>query len=266
MTKFEGLSSFKKSEDAVSPVIAMVLILFIVTTSIGIVYITGLPRIESAKDKAHMENMKSAFIVLQGDIKEVVQAPATVGQGRVTKLSMEKGSLYVFPSSVENGTGYIEYTGGDQKIIYENGAVFIKYPSRDSSIIVSDPMMYVIVDEDEITHVHIHSIMINGTDAGGSVGGSGDAQILLKRGNVSDAGGMAMDEITIKVEDSVAFRGWYSFFEDMLKKSDLESDEYDVANDSGTKTTTVKITGKDDTSGVHDIIVYYKETGVIASV
>ena len=88
-----GLTGLVRSDEAVSPVIAMVLILFIVTTAIGVVYMTGLPRIESAKEGAHMQNMKSAFIVLQGDIKEVAQAPSTTGQARLTKMKMDKGFL-----------------------------------------------------------------------------------------------------------------------------------------------------------------------------
>lgn len=260
-----GLTRFVRSDDAVSPVIAMVLILFIVTTAIGVVYISGLPRIESAKEGAHMQNMKSVFIVLQGDIKEVAQAPSTTGQARVTKMNMDKGSLYIYNASEENGTGYIEYSSGDQIISYENGAVFMRYSYQDYAEIISDPMMYVIVDEDDITHVHIHGITVRGIDTGGSVGGSGSVQIRLKRGNVTESEEMSMNEVTFVVEDSMFYRGWYDYFDNMLEKSDLDdtANEYDITKDEATKTTTVKIVGKDDTSS-HDVIVYYKETEVIA--
>lgn len=251
---------FLSSKDAVSPVIAMVLILFIVTSTIGLIYATGMPRIEIAKERAHMQNMRSAFTVLQGDIKEVVQAPATTGQGRVTKIKMEGGSFYIYPASVENGTGYIEYSKGDQVISYENGAVFQKYSYQDFAEIISDPIMYIIVDG-ENTYVHIHQITIGGTGAGGSVGGGGEVQIRLQRGNATDTEEMSMDKVIFRI-DSKFHQGWQRYFKKMLDDAGII---YTIS-DPDVNPVVIDIDGVSAEAGKVDLFLYFQNTEVNAKI
>ncbi|MDY6864745.1 MAG: hypothetical protein SVY15_02060 [Halobacteriota archaeon] len=252
-----------KGDDAVSPMVAMMLLLVIVTSTIGAIYAVGLPRIESAEDRALMQNMRNSFTVLQGDIREVVQSPSAMGQEKVTKISIDRGTLYIYPTSVENGTGYIQYSTGEQVVAYENGAVFQKNTYEDYSEMVSDPMMYVVFDDNNITHINFHQITINGSNEG-SVSGSSTQRIRLERGDVSTPVETQLDEVTFMVE-SVFHRGWEDYFDKLLTDAGLE-DGYGYTINAIDDDVTLRIIGNSTDAGVNDIYLYYVNTDVNAEV
>ena len=253
------MKRFIKGDDAVSPMIAMMLLLVIVTSTIGGIYAVGIPKIELAEDRAQLQNMRNSFTVLQGDIREVVQSPSAMGQEKVTKIAMDKGSLYIYPTSVENGTGYVQYSIGDQVVAYENGAVFQKYAYEGYSEMVSDPMMYVVFDDNNITHINFHQITINGSSIG-SVGGSGTQRIRLERGDVSNPVETQLDEITFKLE-STFHSGWEDYFDRMLTDAGLEDGTGYTIN-AVDDTITLTIEGNSMDAGVSDIYLYYVNTDV----
>ena len=160
-----------KSGEAVSAVLGMVLILGTVVKAVGLIYTFGMPKIESAKESAQMENMRSNFLMLQTDIRDIVQSPST---GRVTKMHLETGSVVVSAANESiNGTGYLEYNAKGKIISYENGAVFAKYPRQECAEVVCDPIMYVDLDtstDPDITNVYIHCIKLTGNKSIASTG------------------------------------------------------------------------------------------------
>ncbi|MDY6964489.1 MAG: hypothetical protein SVM80_00775 [Halobacteriota archaeon] len=259
------LKSFLRSTDAVSPLIAMMLLIVIVTSTIAVIYAAGLPRIEEAREVANVGNIVNVFGVLQSDIKQVAQGPNTTGAGRMTKIIMSEGYLYVRPARVVNGTGYIEYNIGGSIVAYENGAVFLKYPYQEYSQVVEDPRMYIILDEEDVTHVHIHSIVLNGTNK--SVGGSGLAQIAFRRGNVSFGpgdvfkGGLQMTNVSFTIE-STFYRGWHDYFEEMLDGAGVT---YTISGQD-INPVSILIEGNNANPDAFDVVLYYKETEVIATV
>jgi len=253
------MKRFIKGDDAVSPIIAMMLLLVIVTSTIGGIYAVGIPKIELAEDRAQLQNMRNSFSVLQGDIKEVVQSPSTMGQEKVSKMMMDRGSLYIYPTSVENGTGYIQYSTGDQMVAYENGAVFQKITYEDYSEMVSDPMMYIVFDDNNITHINFHQITINGSSIG-SVGGSSTQRIRLERGDVSNPVEAQLDEVTFELE-SVFHRGWEDYFDKMLTDAGLV-DGYGYTINAVDDDVTLRIIGNSTDAGVNDIYLYYVNTDV----
>jgi hypothetical protein len=251
-----------KSPDAVSPLIGMLLILIIVVSALGLVSVMGIPRIDSAKEQAMMENMRSNFLVLQADIHDVVQSPST---GRVTKMRLETGSVTVYAANetVNGTTGYIEFNAKGSVIAYENGAVFAQYPGQDYAEVVGDPLIYVDVGEENITHAYLHVIMINGSK---SAAGSGPIDLTLTGRDPKPClteSQTKMTNFTLTIT-SKFYRGWHEYFEDLLGASGLNgaAGDYNLSYSPEAETVTVFIDGRDHTSNETDVLLYCVQTEV----
>ena len=178
--------NFLDNNSGVSPVIGMILILAIVTVSIGIIYTAGIPMIDNAKLNTHIQIAQNFFSVLHNDVEEVVRTRITgVGTVRTTSISMDGGSLAVMPDSTGidvsyNGgspyswvPGIISYEYKGTSVIYENGAVFTKYPS--CSVMEMEPLMYAVDMSGNDVGIMIHIINISGINS--SIGGTGTGKI-----------------------------------------------------------------------------------------
>lgn len=182
-------SNFTDNDSGVSPVIGMILILVIVTVSIGIIYSAGIPMLDSAKLSTHLQNMQNSFSVLHNDIEEVVRGPITgAGTARTTSIPVDGGTLAVVPNNTRvsvsytdvDGTtsqswlpGTISYEYKNRIIVYENGAVFSTYPS--GALMEIEPLIYVGKLDANNVGVMIHIINISGANMSSS--GKGTTRI-----------------------------------------------------------------------------------------
>ncbi|MDF1558352.1 MAG: hypothetical protein P1P80_09305 [ANME-2 cluster archaeon] len=180
--------NFTDNDKGVSPVIGMILILVIVTVSIGMIYSSGIPMLDNAKISTHIQNIHNSFSVLHNNIEEVVRGPITgAGTARTTEISMDGGTLAVTPNNTKIEViyintitttlswvpGTISYDYKGTAVIYENGAVFTKYPS--GSIVELEPLIYAANLNSGDVAIMIHIINISGANS--STGGKGTSRV-----------------------------------------------------------------------------------------
>jgi len=271
------MQALLNSEEGVSPVVGMLLILSIIILSITVISVGGLPLINAARESAHLQGMRNSFDVLHADIEEVVRGPiAGVGPARITRMNIGGGALSVVTNPtttgfvVNNGTdvlnrnpGTIKYEYAEQTIAYENGATFSRY--RSGAVMDSAPLMYIQrADGNNIT-VMIHAVNITGTDS--SVGGKGFAKVLTTYEKFTPYTAAATEpnanyvNITIQSE---YYDAWGDYFIRELERIDKYGDGNTVIEDSNTKTVTITITNTG--SEITDIYLCVYETQVSAQV
>lgn len=179
-------SNFFHQNKAVSEVVGYVLVFGIVVLAIGLIYLAGLPALQSSKDTTQFKSVEQGFLILHTDLLKVALDQSPV---RTTKLgTAEGGSLISDPNAcnlsieiVESGNsvnhtiemGSIEFSSRLGSISCENGAVITKYPS--GSIMVSKPRMFNSTDRGDID-IMFSLIKIN--DSFSSAGG-GIAQVTI---------------------------------------------------------------------------------------
>lgn len=214
------LRKFSVNDSGVSPVIGMILILAIVTVSIGIIYTAGIPMIENAKSSTHQQNIHNSFSVLHGDIEEVVRGPITgAGTARTTTIPMDGGTLAVIPNntrievSYNDGTtttlswspGTTSYEYKNMIAAYENGAVFTKYPT--GSIMEQEPLIYVGKLSGSNVGVMIHVINITGANTSTSSKGKGNVRTFAVDDGVSKIYSGEVNTIYINIT-SQNYQAW----------------------------------------------------------
>ncbi len=237
-----------RSEKAVSEVIGMVIILFIMMIVIGAIMLGGVPMIESGKDRARMDVAMSSFMSMQNDIEEVVRAPIWVvdpknvvdvtglGPSRTTEFELMGGTLTVLPNktdltySITNMTilnitippSNISYNANEETIIYENGAVIRKYEGG-LPLMVSNPLINIYDNGAGLTVVSIHAISINSTLSSTGGDGKGWAEIRLKNYNqtIEPVNSTAnSNQTTIRIFSKYP-EAWSNFFDEKLTGAKL---------------------------------------------
>jgi hypothetical protein len=222
-----------QDNSGVSPVIGIILILSIVTVSIAIIYSSGVPFIDSAKQNTQLVSTTNSFTVLQNDILEVTNGPVTgIGTGRITKMDLGGGSLSVEPNEtkiqidystesiiVYPGTISYEYKG--REVYYENGAVFSKYTT--SSFMEAEPRIYASNLGSGNIGLMIHIINITGSNTSIGSTNSGKIRTLLS----SDGQNyhpiylaIYVDNVTITIT-SQNNDSWGSYFNETLTRAGL---------------------------------------------
>jgi hypothetical protein len=225
----------KKSENAVSEVLGMVMILSIMMVVIGSILLVGVPMIESGKSRARMDVSMNSFLSMQNDIEEVVRGPIWIpnsnvigpGPSREMHFELMGGMLSVLPnnqqpkgnSTIKIPPSNITYVAGEERIIYENGAVIRKYEDGVATM-VSNPLISIYKTDNINITVSIHAISLNGTLS--SSGGEGMASVetrLLNFTPIIEFSNSNQTYINITSEYPEA---WESFFETKLKNMGLE--------------------------------------------
>ncbi|MBE0521533.1 MAG: hypothetical protein IBX39_04615 [Candidatus Methanoperedenaceae archaeon] len=248
-----------RSEKAVSEVIGMVMILFIMMIVIGAILLVGVPMIESGKERARMDVAANSFLSLQNDIEEVVRGPIWVtdpmdvtdvnrlGPSRETGFQLMGGTLSVLPkantymildvtftSSIQNyiiGAGEITFEANGEEIGYENGALIRKYEGGEP-LMFSNPLIsiYNTLDNqanpsDSNITISIHAINLSGNLS--SVGGDGKARIETRPENYKQIippdiiPGVTQLNISIySARDNI--NAWESFFNTKLETAGLD--------------------------------------------
>lgn len=217
--------------DGVSPVVGMILILSIVVVSVGIIYASGVPFLDSVKHSTQMENAGKSFIVLNNDIREIVNGPVVaVGMGRVTKVEMGGGTLIVEPnntkiqinySSSGNYTaipGTITFAHRGRSMVYENGGVFSKY--NTNSVMEIEPLLYATDLGSDNIAMMVHVVNITGSNS--SYGGTGTGQIKTSLTDVGESkfsGDVNNLTITVFSQNNDS---WGLYFNETLSNAGLE--------------------------------------------
>lgn len=174
-------------DDAVSELTGMMLMLVIVSTSLGVIMLIGTPQIDSAKDNARERLVLNSFMVFSSDVSQVVKGPITnVYYARTTTIPLSEGFLSINPCvasfslsfTTDSGStdvfsnltpGNVKTASEAYEIVYENGAAIARYTG--SSIIQSEPMIYASHADGNNIAIVVH--VVNITQCESSIGGSG---------------------------------------------------------------------------------------------
>ncbi len=167
-----------RSDSAVSEVLGYTLVFGIVVLAIGLIYMAGIPALQSTKDATQFKSVEQGFMILNTDIRKVALDQSPV---RTTKLGTAEGgmlasdpgacklSLKIFESGNEqfNDTielGRIEFASGVGSITCENGAVITKYAS--GSFMAVKPRMF----KSDQDHIMFSLIKVNDSSRSASGG------------------------------------------------------------------------------------------------
>ena len=228
------LKNVVQDNSGVSPVIGIILILSIVTVSIAIIYSSGVPFIDSAKQNTQLVSTTNSFIVLQNDILEVTNGPVTgIGTGRITKMDLGGGSLSVEPNETKIQIdfasepkivypGTISYIYKGREVYYENGAVFSNYLT--SSFMEAEPKIYATNLGSGNIGLMIHIINITGSNT--SMGSTNTGKIRTLLAENGKGSSRYVDNVTITIT-SQNNDSWGRYFNETLtnaKASDFSID------------------------------------------
>lgn len=239
-----------EDRSGVSPVIGMILILSIVVVSVGIIYTSGIPFIDSIKYNTQVFNAQNSFSVLQNDVLEIINGPVTgVGMGRITKVEMGGGSIFVEPVNTEiqiNYTGSsdpvtavpgtITYNYRSRSVIFENGGVFTKYTT--SSFMEIDPMIYAIDLGSGNIGLMIHIINITGPNS--SIGGQGTGKIRTSFEERTNLYSGEVNSVNIKISSQNS-DSWGRYFNDTLSNAGLDHSSGDFRVDQSSNNVEIGI-------------------------
>ena len=236
----------------VSPVVGMILILSIVIVSVGIIYTTGIPFIDSIKYNIQVSNARNSFSVLQNDVLEIINGPVTgVGMGRITNVEMGGGSIFVEPNNTEikiNYTGSsdpvntvpgtISYEYKSRSVVFENGAVFSKYTT--SSFMEFEPLIYASDLGSGNICLMIH--IINVTGANSSTSGEGTGKIRTSFEDRVNLYSGYVDSVNIIISSQNS-DSWGRYFNDTLSIAGLDYSSLDFTIDQTSGEVEIKISG-----------------------
>lgn len=282
-----------KSDKAVSEILGMIMVLFIITLVIGTIMLIGVPIIESGKNRAKMDLAANSFLSLQNDIEEVVRGPIWVrnpkdinitnikllGPSRETEFELMGGTLSAFSNNTSTSctncsrigmtnftitifSGNITYQTDTDTIAYENGAVIRKYESG-SPLMTSYPLINIYDTGNNITVISMHIVRLNGTSS--SAGGSGKAWVDIRPKNYSrviePASSPNSNQTNIIIFSSYA-DVWRTFFSDTLNGTGLVPSNGSVPgyNISGTYPLNIQIYGKNKDRTISDIFLSVYES------
>lgn len=142
---------------AVSEVLGYVLVIAIVTMTIGVVMVLGIGGLEDTQRSEQINNMERGFDVLAHNIDELIdrQAPTRATELRITSGSLGYGSSTTINVTVDGelvgdltivSAPIVYDSGTGTQIAYDTGAVIRS--DNDYNTMVSEPRF--IIDEDAI--------------------------------------------------------------------------------------------------------------------
>ncbi|WP_244603684.1 hypothetical protein [Methanococcoides sp. AM1] len=215
-----------ESENAVSEVVDVVLILGIMLIAITVITVAGFPALQNIQESGHQENIRQSFIVLGENVNKVVfdNAPS-----QSVELKMYGGGIWISSDSYMNMTletwnssisakenqtaidGQMrslqnEYEG--TTVSYENTGVWAKYQTGDA-VIVRDPQF---IFNDNLLVVPFAPI--RGTDG---IAGEGLIRVIATEDGIPAVYTYQnVSAVDIKI-NSVYYTAWEDYLRDNLE-------------------------------------------------
>ncbi|MES3518197.1 MAG: hypothetical protein PPP58_11080 [Natronomonas sp.] len=173
------MDSLRNDDRGVSEVIGFVLIVSLILTTIGIVFVGGLGGLEDARDFERVNNAERAFDVFANNLQKTARGEAP---NRATEISLSAASIEVVDEQLfsvsEDGQTIARQPrpivfspdGSQTQITYETGAV-IRSDGSGSSVMVREPD-FLIDDERMVIRVL--------DTRGGQQSIAGDTTVLIR--------------------------------------------------------------------------------------
>ncbi|XGI83375.1 hypothetical protein ACEU6E_08865 [Halorutilales archaeon Cl-col2-1] len=239
-------------ERGVSEVVGFVIVLGIVTTSIGLVYLNGVPALGDQRDAAESENSLRSFALVKDSLDSVSRTDGV--SSRDTQVRLNGGALSVNSGagsqtwvnvSIINGSdhnicdpevcnttvGYVAYSTDSGTVVYENGALIREASASDASVMIEEPDWRISTDRTVVP-----AIDVNGS---GSVGGEGVFAVTSEnagmdwtlgdsvRGGDSDHN-ISSVKVTVRTPNNDRLDAWKTYLEGF---ESLEDVDYGTASD-----------------------------------
>jgi len=216
-------------EKAVSEVIGYVIIVGIIFTSIGMVYMNAIPALQDSQEHERVNNVEKTFSVLQNNLNEIVERniPSRGTEIRLTDSTVQTDDTVYVNATIYQGSepslndsdmaplNPITNEVSDEEVIYENGAVFRGDGSRYA--MVYEPRW--VIEEDFSI---IHSVLTRGDD-GNSITGSGTVLIL---GSSTDESSELGENKKIRITiDSPRASAWENYFDRLENTESVDFNE-----------------------------------------
>ncbi|WP_117591722.1 DUF7289 family protein [Haloprofundus halophilus] len=164
---------------AVSETVSFILVFALVTSTVGVVYVSGFSGLQDARDAERFTNAERAFDVMADNIADIHHDDAP---SRATELKLAEAQLLLGESNSMNVTDdesmFIEKsyqpiifrTGSGAELAYENGALIRTDPGGGSVMLREPDFVSRGTGEDRILVVPM--ILTNSGDGRSNVGGS----------------------------------------------------------------------------------------------
>lgn len=194
----------------VSEVLDNILIVAMIAITISIIFLYGLPLIDSHQKVIRERNVVSQLVYLSEQLSKVSTDVFPVA---TTKVALSGGSLSITSSSqvnitVRNSTavllqlneslGAIKYSSSDFSVVIENGGVF-------GDVVISSPKIYL---QDGNLSVALLKIVGSGSAAGGL--GGGVINLILKFNSTKSYTFNESGNITIEIKTEFT-KSWKQF-------------------------------------------------------
>lgn len=137
----------------VSEVLSFALVFAIITSSVALVYVVGLPGLEGQRDAERVSNAERAFDILADNMADIHErgAPSRATEIKLAKAQVSITDDYEMNVSAVNGSGTyvgearttyrpVRYQSQDSTIVYENGAV-IRSDEGSGAVMKREPQM-----------------------------------------------------------------------------------------------------------------------------
>lgn len=211
-------------ERAVSEILGYILIFSLIVATVGLVSISGLPALDSARESEQLQNAERAFDVLNSNMAEVYErgSPSRATELSASDARVELREPVTFNVSVEDEDGNVTsaraeiapivFSGlGETEFVYEAGAVIRE--QRDSSIMLRDPPMK--LDDDRLFFTLVETFGDSRQSVGsGTVlvrAASTNREVVLAE--VIDA---SAEQVNVTVSNTARGDAWAEFFETEL--------------------------------------------------
>ncbi|RZN62802.1 MAG: hypothetical protein EF811_02060 [Methanonatronarchaeia archaeon] len=265
--------AFIYDEEGTSEVIGYLLVFMIITASIGIIMVFGIPTIDTARESLTFQKAENNFENIHTNIQDLSRG-STTGSGISEEILIGSGEgmVRVLPTSGEitirknnsngdldkvyNGSvGNINYQIGNQVIGIENGGFFSKNIDSDLSYISSNPRFTIFYENESDLFINLHIINLKGDEQGFD----GERELTFHNEGftiITESEGVAnCKEISIEIESDFAY-AWAGFFERELNESDINH----LNLDENKEEVTINIVNSGD--NVEDIKLNIYETKI----
>lgn len=211
------------ADRGISEALGFVLVFALVTSTIGLVYATGLGGLQSAQQAEKVDNVERAFDVLADNVEDIYLggAPSRATEVKLAGGSIRTGEPVTIEVSARNSADpmdNVSYTVNPEPIVYEDdGGTAIVYTSgaviraQESGAVMLAPPRWVNRTDRSV-------VPLVGTYGSGGISGDGTVLVVTQRSSRSVRGPFevpAGDTVLVNVTvTSPRVEVWKRYFED----------------------------------------------------